>query len=137
METVQQRKAHGMHAACTTVESPVAPLRLFYRSQIVLGLAVGVALLALPAALVEAPEPTFTAESLLRRCTGAAAATVASTANWCLLSAAARQRLEASTFLQLNATIGLVNCAVRRLLDLLLALLLACSRVMSACDVCV
>lgn len=100
------------HAACITVETPLDALKLFYQSQLVLALLVGIALVALPAVIVEAPEPSFTAETLMRRASGLGASILGTTAVWSLLGAAARGRLGASTFVQLNLTMGIVNATV-------------------------
>lgn len=88
------------------------PLQTFYQSQLVLGLLVGVLLVALPSVIVEAPEPNYTAETLMRRCSGLGAAIPGATVIWSLMGAANRGRLGASTFVQLNLTMGIVNVAV-------------------------
>ena len=113
LDAVESQDSLRFCAACITLESPLKPLPTFYQSQLVLGLLVGFALIALPATIVEAPEPSFTAETLLRRCSGVGASVMGGTAIWSLLGAAARGRLGASTFVQLNATLGVVNVAVR------------------------
>lgn len=100
-------------AALTVWDNPVQPLPLFYRSQALLALAVGLLLILLPSAIVESPEPTYTAETLMRRASGAAAAVSSATANWLLLSACQRGRLGASTFRTLNTAICVTNAAVR------------------------
>ena len=50
---------------------------LFYQSQLLLSLAVGVALLVLPLTVLKFPEPTFGAETLMRRVGGCEAALLA------------------------------------------------------------
>lgn len=104
-----------LRAACITLETPLQPLKAFYQSQLVLALLAGLALIALPAVIVEAPEPSYTAETLLRRSSGVGAGVAGATAVWSLLGAAGRGRLGASTFVQLNGTMGIVNIAVRPL----------------------
>lgn len=84
----------------------------FYQSQALLALLVGTLLIILPSAIVESPEPTYTAETLMRRASGIAAAVGSGTANWLLLSACRRGRLGASTFRALNTAICVTNGAV-------------------------
>ena len=55
---------------------------VYYRIQMLLALAVGVSLVLLPAVIVESPEPTFTAETLMRRVSGAEAGVLLATVNW-------------------------------------------------------
>lgn len=69
-----------------------------------------------PAATVESPEPTYTAETLMRRCSGVNAALLLGTVNYLLLSAAQRGRLGASTFRALNGTACLETIMVRAVL---------------------
>ena len=100
-------------AAITAFDSPVQPLPAFYQAQALLGIAVGALLILLPSAVVESPEPTYTAETLMRRASGVSAATAAAVANWLLLSACRRGRLGASTFRTLNTAICATNATVR------------------------
>jgi hypothetical protein len=82
------------------------PLTQFYRIEGALTLAVGALLILLPATVLEAPEPSFTAETLMRRVSGVNAGVLLTTVNWVLLDASGRARLGASTFKVLNITTG-------------------------------
>lgn len=62
---------------------------------------------------MEAPEPSYTAETLMRRSSGVGVGILGAAVNWLLLGAAERGRSGASTFVQLNGTLGIVNIAVR------------------------
>ena len=85
----------------------------FYRSQMVLALLIGTLFIAAPAAILEAPAPTFTAQTLLRRVVGIDVAVLLSTAQWVLLEASERDRLYASTFRKLNFTVSAATVVVR------------------------
>ena len=86
---------------------------LFYRAEMLLALLVGVTLVALPAVIAEAPEPTFTAETMMRRVSGAQAGVLVATVNWVQLDAAKRGRLGASTFKLLNTGLCFSTVLVR------------------------
>lgn len=101
------------------------PTTTFYALQLAVTLAAGAALMVLPSAIVEAPEPMYSAETLMRRFCGCEAAVLMAAVNWVLLQASKRRRLGASTFKLLNGAVGGVNCLVRpRLLHRLLHRLL-------------
>ena len=90
-----------------------ASIPFFYRIETLIAIVAGVLLAFAPAAIVESPEPTYTAETLMRRCSGVNAALLLGTANYLLLSAAQRDRLGAGTFRALNGTACLQTVAVR------------------------
>ena len=101
---------------------------LFYRAEMLLALLVGATLVALPAVIAEAPEPTFTAETMMRRVSGAQAGVLVATVNWVQLDAAKRGRLGASTFKLLNTGLCfstvLVRCSSSAILALYAAFVL-------------
>lgn len=95
------------------------PSTFFYRLQMLTAFLVGIGLVFLPASIVESPEPTYTAETLMRRISGFDAALFLATANWVLADASKRDRLAASTFRTLNFTLAGVTVLVRCLRFLL------------------
>jgi hypothetical protein len=78
-----------------------------------LALTAGALLTTLPASVVEAPEPLYSAETLMRRGVGVFAFLLIGGPNFLLLGASQRSRLGASTFKVLNGAIAGVTALVR------------------------
>lgn len=86
---------------------------LFYQSQLALFIIVGIALVLLPASVLESPEPNFTGETLMRRVAGVEALWLQGTVASVLLDASKRDRLGASTFKALNRASAASTLLVR------------------------
>lgn len=93
-------------------DAPQWPLT-FYRVQLAAALLVGTGLLALPAVIMEAPEPAYAGETLARRVAGGEAGVLVASVNWALADAAKRGRLGASTFRALNRGAAAATMSVR------------------------
>jgi hypothetical protein len=109
------------YAACTSFNfsSSPTPLKLFYRSQMVLSLLLGVVLVALPNGVIDASDSSFTAEVLVRRCIGISLGILGTSINWILLDAASTGTLTSAgilggpTYRRLKESMGLMSLAVR------------------------